>query len=64
MHAEKGGTRTIETIEGFLNAHEFSYLGWVLGKGYLQGDVLNDTAAMQKANALGDKIVSLLKPAD
>ena len=64
MHADKGGTRTIETIEGFLNAHEFSYLGWVLGKGYLPGDVLKDTAAMQKAEALGDRIVSLLEPTD
>jgi multimeric flavodoxin WrbA len=62
--ANKGGARTIETLEGFLNTHEFSYLGGVRGKGYLAGDVLNDHRAMQRAEEVGDKIVHLLNPRD
>lgn len=62
--ANKGGARTIETLEGFLNSHEFSYLGWVRGKGYLEGDILKDTRALRKAEEIGDKIVQLLKPHD
>ena len=62
--ANKGGARTIETLEGFLNSHEFSYLGWVRGKGYLEGDVVRDTRALKKAQEIGDKIVKLLKPQD
>jgi multimeric flavodoxin WrbA len=62
--ANKGGGRTIETLEGFLNSHEFSYLGGVRGKGYLEGDILKDTRALKRADELGDKIVKLLKPID
>ena len=62
--ANKGGARTIETLEGFLNSHEFSYLGWVRGKGYLEGDILKDARALRKAGEVGDKIVQLLKPHD
>ncbi|MDD1715870.1 MAG: flavodoxin family protein [Methanolinea sp.] len=62
--ANKGGDRTIETLEGFLNSHEFSYLGWVKGRGYLEGDVVRDQKAMKRAIEIGDKIVQLLKPRD
>lgn len=62
--ANKGGARTIETLEGFLSSHEFSYLGWVRGKGYLEGDVRSDRNAMSRASEIGDKIVELLKPHD
>ena len=62
--ATKGGARTIETLEGFLNTHEFSYLGWVRGKGYLEGDVLSDPMALKKADEIGDRIVQLLSPQD
>ena len=62
--SNKGGARTIETLEGFLNSHEFSYLGWVRGKGYLEGAIAKDTRALKKAGDLGDKIVKLLKPQD
>jgi multimeric flavodoxin WrbA len=62
--ANKGGSRTIETLEGFLNTHEFSYLGWVRGKGYLAGDVLNDHRAMHRAEEIGDKIIHFLNPRD
>ena len=62
--ANKGGARTIETLEGFLNTHEFAYLGWVRGKGYLEGDILKDTLALKRAEQIGEKIVKLLKPHD
>ena len=62
--ANKGGARTIETIEGFLNSHEFSYLGWVRGKGYLEGEIRRDGKALRRAEEIGEKIVKLLKPHD
>jgi multimeric flavodoxin WrbA len=64
VHANKGVTRTIQTIEGFLSAHEFASLGSVKGTGYHEGDVLNDAEAVRRAQKIGDKIVRLLKPHD
>lgn len=61
VHANKGAARAIETIEGFLNVHEFSSLGFVQGKGYGPDDILNDSEALAKADAIGDKIVRLIK---
>jgi multimeric flavodoxin WrbA len=61
VHAQKGASRTIQTLEGFLSTHEFSYLGCVKGKGYDKGDVLNDADAVQDAQKIGDKIVRLVK---
>jgi multimeric flavodoxin WrbA len=60
--ASKGANRAIETLEGFLNTHEFSYLGWVKGTAYEEGAVLRDKEAVRKAQQIGDKIVRLLKP--
>jgi multimeric flavodoxin WrbA len=64
VYADKGGKRTLQTMEGFFSSHEFSYLGHVLGKGYLEGEVLEDKAAVQAAEKIGQKIVSLLRPQD
>ena len=61
VYANKGANRTIQTLEGFLNTHEFSSLGSVKGKGYKKGDVLSDDEAMGKAKKIGDKIVRLVK---
>jgi multimeric flavodoxin WrbA len=62
VHANKGVSRTIQTIEGFLNTHEFSSLGSVKGTGYHEGDVLHDEEALKRARKTGDRIVRLLKP--
>ncbi|WP_292519287.1 flavodoxin family protein [Methanoculleus sp.] len=62
--ADRGGERSLETLEGFLNAHEFSYLGYVCGRGYNPGDIRNDEQAMQKAIAVADTIVRYLRPED
>jgi hypothetical protein len=51
-------------MEGFFSSHEFSYLGHVLGKAYLAGEILEDKAAVQAAEKIGQKIVSLLRPQD
>lgn len=59
--ANKGATRTIQTLEGFLSTHEFSSLGSVKGTGFREGDVLNDTVAVQKAQKTADKIIRLIK---
>ena len=63
VEADKGGSRAIQTIEGFLSAHEFSYLGHVKGKGYLAGDVQKDTDAIEHAKKIGDKIARLFHAA-
>ncbi len=62
--AERGCERALETLEGFLNTHEFSYLGYVCGKGYAPGDILKDERAMRKVQELADRIVGLLQPSD
>jgi multimeric flavodoxin WrbA len=62
VFANKGGSRTIQTIEGFLSAHEFASLGSVKGTGYREGAVLEDAEAVRKAQKIGEKIVRLLKP--
>jgi len=59
VHHRKGANRAIQTIEGFLNAHEFSSLGSVTGVGNEPGDVMNDTEAVRKAREIGDRIVQL-----
>jgi multimeric flavodoxin WrbA len=61
VHANKGAIRTIQTLEGFLSTHEFASLGAVKGTGYHEGDVLNDTEAIKKAQKIGDRIIRLLK---
>jgi multimeric flavodoxin WrbA len=61
VYANKGGSRTIQTLEGFLSTHEFSSLGSVKGKGYQKGDVLSDGDAVERAHKIGDKIVRLVK---
>ncbi len=64
VHADTGGRRALQTLEGFFSSHEFSYLGHVLGKGYLAGEVLEDRTAVQAAEKIGRKIVGLLSPED
>jgi hypothetical protein len=64
VEADKGGSRAIQTIEGFLSAHEFSYVGHVKGKGFFAGDVLNDTDAVAHAKKIGDKISRIFHTGD
>jgi multimeric flavodoxin WrbA len=64
VQATKGAIRTIQTLEGFLSAHEFASLGCVKGNGYHEGAVLDDAEAVQKAQKMGDKIVRLVKRLD
>jgi multimeric flavodoxin WrbA len=61
VHANKGVTRTIQTLEGFLSTHEFASLGSVKGTGFHEGDILNDTVAIQKAEKTADKIIQLIR---
>jgi len=62
--ADRGCERALETIEGFLNTHEFSYLGYVCGKGYAPGEILKDKRAVRKADEAAAKIINLLQPSD
>jgi multimeric flavodoxin WrbA len=61
VHANKGVSRTIQTLEGFLSTHEFSSLGSVKGEGYHEGDILKDTDALLKAKKTADRIIRLVK---
>jgi multimeric flavodoxin WrbA len=61
---DRGGDRALETIEGFLNTHEFSYLGHVCGRGYAPEAVRNDERAMRQAREVAEKIISYLQPED
>ena len=62
--ADRGCERSLETLEGFLNTHGFSYLGYVCGRGYNPGDVQKDKWAMKKASAVANAIVRYLRPED
>lgn len=59
--ADRGSERTLETLEGFVNTHEFSYLGFVDGRGYLPGDILKDKRAMKKTKEVAITIIKLLR---
>jgi len=61
VHANKGVSRTIQTLEGFLSTHEFSSLGSIKGTGFHEGDVLNDAEAIKKAEKTADKIIQLIR---
>lgn len=61
VHANKGVSRTIQTLEGFLSTHEFASLGSIKGTGFHEGDVLNDTDAIKKAEKTADKIIQLIR---
>jgi multimeric flavodoxin WrbA len=61
VNATSGGARAQETLEAFLGAHEFSYLGSVIGKGYHEGEVMNDPGALEGAEEIARKIRSLAK---
>jgi len=58
--AYRGCDRTLETLEGFVNSHEFYYLGYVNGRGYHVGDVLNDEIALEMTEKVATKIHKLL----
>jgi len=62
--ADTGCERALQTIEGFFSSHEFSYLGGVMGKGYLAGEVMDDPKAIKQAEKVADKIIRLLRPSD
>jgi multimeric flavodoxin WrbA len=64
VHASSGNVRALQTLEGFFNAHEFSYLGSVLGKGTGAGDVMDDPQALTQSEKVADVIIRLLRPSD
>lgn len=59
--ADRGCERCLATLEGFVNTHEFSSLGYVSGKGYKPGDVLHDVHAMKKTKEVAGNIIKLLR---
>jgi len=62
VQASAGADRTLSTLEGFLSAHEFAFLGAISGNGTNEGDVMKDLKAVANAKKTGDKIVRLLRP--
>ncbi len=59
--ADRGCERTLETLEAFVNTHEFSYLGFVGGRGYLPGDILRDERALAKCKKVAGNVIKLLR---
>lgn len=60
VQANAGGARAVETIEGFLSAHEFVSLGSVVGNGYEAGEVGRDEAALSAVRAAAARIATHL----
>ena len=60
VQANAGGTRTVETIEGFLSAHEFVSLGSVVGSGYEAGAVRSDKTAAAAVRGAAERIATYL----
>jgi multimeric flavodoxin WrbA len=58
VQANAGGARSVETIEGFLSAHEFVSLGSVIGNGYAAGAVRSDEAAATAVRAAAGRIAA------
>ncbi len=59
--ADRGSERTLETLEAFVNTHEYASLGFVDGRGYLPGDILKDERAMNKAKEVAGRIIKMLR---
>ena len=59
VNGDCGADRALETLEGFANAHEFIYAGSVTGKVFLPGEIADDTAALEAAVKVGQKIATL-----
>jgi multimeric flavodoxin WrbA len=60
VQANAGGARAVETIEGFLSAHEFVSLGSVVGSGYEAGAVRSDGAATTAVIGAAQRITNYL----
>ncbi|MBN1432015.1 MAG: flavodoxin family protein [Methanomicrobiaceae archaeon] len=58
--ADRGCERTLSTLEGFVNTHEFGYIGYVAGKGAGPGDVLKDKRAIEKSVEVAERILKLV----
>jgi len=58
--ADRGCERTLSTLEGFVNTHRFSSLGFISGRGFKEGDILKDTHAIMKCDEIGEKILKLV----
>ena len=58
--ADRGCERTLSTLEGFVNTHEFGYIGFVSGKGAAPGDVLKDNAAISKSVDVAERILKMV----
>jgi len=59
VHAEKGADRALETLEGFANTHEFSFLGEIEGHAADAGEIMNDKAALKEAEKIAARIADL-----
>ncbi len=60
VQANAGGARAVETIEGFLSAHEFVSLGSVVGTGYHAGEVARDESTAAAVRETAGRIAAYL----
>lgn len=59
IQAEKGADRALETLEGFANTHEFSFIGEIEGHAAEEGEILRDDKALKEAEKIATKIAAL-----
>ena len=59
IQAEKGADRALETLEGFANTHEFSFIGEIEGHAADEGDILRDEKALKTVGKIAAKIADL-----
>ncbi|MDD4126458.1 MAG: flavodoxin family protein [Methanomicrobium sp.] len=58
--ADRGCERTLATLEGFVNTHGFSSLGFISGRGFKEGDIIKDGHAMKKCIDIGERVLKLV----
>lgn len=58
--ADRGCERTLSTLEGFVNTHEFGYIGFVAGRGAAPGDVLKDNKAIERSIDVSERILKMV----
>lgn len=61
VESEWGGELACATLAHFFAAHRMPYLGYVVGRGAKERDVLHDLKALRSAQALANRVVDQLE---
>lgn len=61
VESEWGGELACQTLAHFFAAHRMPYLGYVVGRGLKERDILYDLKAIRNAQALANRVVDQLE---